>query len=86
MNDAEKINDLRAAFIAMLPQLRLADLHLGLMNHLSLENKARIALERSDSSVVGKRCAPCRATGVSHCADPGHCGGPWDARMQQAAG
>lgn len=50
MNDAEKINVLRAAFIAMLPQLRLADLHLGLMNHLSLENKARIALERSDSA------------------------------------
>lgn len=26
----------------------------------------------------GKRCEPCRGTGLTHCSDPEHCGGPWD--------
>ena len=85
MNDAEQIAVLRTAFVAMLPQLRLADLHMGLMNHVSLENKARIALERSGdaAAMAGKRCEACRETGAVHCADPANCGGPWDARAQE---
>jgi len=29
---------------------------------------------------MSKRCEPCRAANMIHCADPANCGGPWDAR------
>lgn len=77
MRADDKVNLLRAALISMLPQLRLADMHLGLMNHVSLENKARVALDRSVT------CDACLDTGAVHCADPSNCGGPWDARVYE---
>ena len=29
------------------------------------------------------RCEPCRQTGLMHCSDPEHCGGPWDKTQIQ---
>ena len=40
-----------------------------------------VEIETADSKQ--KRCEPCRATGLIHCAHPDECGGPWDTRADQ---
>jgi hypothetical protein len=36
-----------------------------------------IAIDEAIEVFKGKRCEPCRATGMIHCANPESCGGPW---------